>query len=461
MAHACRVPRSVPRVNIVDLSTRRARKEHIDELWHKLKDGRRARSSPSHSGVALQRQIRLQLRGVMSRFRSALRRSELVTAFQIVRNLFFRLHYEKGGYIDNADLLLRFLSKGEPLLRNHPHLTVEATALPTTGSMVTVQHGHEKECPVAWCFTALGVTYRALWAPSEARKCFTKAQSIYRRCGVVGGEIVNAINLADVAWERADLDTAYSHLSEANRLSTQTGNKALRAIVQQDLGLRLAFAAKWNDSTRHLRNALRDSKRDRHRRSIIMAHWTRRDVLFLRWLTTFANPEVSKRLRNVLKSARQHVEKASGLLHFRGVERHRVRIQWLKGVVLLLEGSPAQARRGLYRALRSSRKLALSEFEADIILDLARCEQCLCRLSTAEALAREALDIAIMRGTRLQEIEALLVLGNILGQTGNVGQMRRELSRAMRILNRYGRRKGHLRPAVALRQASVLLRNNR
>jgi hypothetical protein len=83
---------------------------------------------------------------------------------------------------------------------------------------------------------------------------------------------------------------------------------------------------------------------------------------------------------------------------------------WLSAAALVHRADYCDARAGLRRALRWCRELALSEFEADVLLDLARCERDSLRLDKAYRFGQEALDVASRSGRELQRIDAHLVL---------------------------------------------------
>jgi tetratricopeptide (TPR) repeat protein len=453
LAKKCSIRAGVPNGAVIDFSDRKLRLTNAPRLWKMLEEETRI---PEPRKVFLSSTEQSQLRTMRNKFERALSTGQVEEAFLVFRDrLFPLLHYRLGSYLDNADLALNLRlilpQNHEPCSR----VISGPTLRPLTGSAIPFAAEGEHECPMAWTLTALGVTYRALWEASQAKRCFSRAHSIYLHHGIVAGTIVNKINLADIAWECGDLDRAYSLLKDVERSSRDIRDNRLRAIAHQDLGLRLAFAAQWSTSAKHLDRALGLAGSDRHRQAVILSHYARRDLLLLRWLRIKNSPRNARRWKHTAETARDYIDRAYRLFVSGRIERHRVRLMWLSGSLLLRLGNYPSARRLLGRALGYCRDLGLSEFEADILLDLARCERDLGRLKLATELDCEALDLAIRSGRELQRIDAHLVAGFIFLKRGSLRAARLE---ALRSLQGLATSEGsRLRPLVALREARALL----
>ncbi|MEK6374315.1 MAG: tetratricopeptide repeat protein [Acidobacteriota bacterium] len=322
------------------------------------------------------------------------------------RSLFIPLHYRYGDYMANADLLGAYAKVTEtgasPIKGRSPRLL--------TGSVLFGTGAGTSEQPEAWIATARGVTYRATWDIGQATKCFETARRIYESSGDTSGVVLSLINLADVAWESGRITDACAKLQQALELLRREPNRELRAIVHQDLLLRLTYAADFEGAARNRHAALHYRGLNDKRRSIIRANCARQSLLLCRddraargGVATFVSSEFAT-------DARKHAERCAELSGRGQVQRNRVRASWLLGAASLALGRHDDARSELQAALERCRRIAIVEFEADILLSLARCELELKNVLRAAELARAAQRLAAKTQRKLQECDANVLL---------------------------------------------------
>jgi tetratricopeptide (TPR) repeat protein len=399
---------------------------------------------------------RLRLRTAWDAYRAALARRDLNAAFSWLRGpLFVSLHYRHGDYIANADLLSAFRRARGTDARTLPTATGRSTYL-LTGSALQGVRANGSDDPDAWIAMAMGVTYRATWNVDEARRCFDQALDLYEEDGDLTGVIVSLVNQADADWESGATVTACRRLRSALSRLKLGAPRELRAIIHQDLLLRLAYAGEFRAAAQHRRAALSLGGLDRTRRSIIHANCARHYLLRCRadraerrGVTAFVASRHARRVR-------EHAEQAADLITFRSLHRNAVRVKWLLGAGSLALGRHRVARRELMTALDQCQQIASVEFEGDILLSLARCEMETGDAARGQQLAREAHQLAGVTRRTLQQCDATLLLtatSALAGDRRAVHEAMRALLHALRDVENGGT--GH---AVATRELAALRR---
>lgn len=86
---------------------------------------------------------------------------------------------------------------------------------------------------------------------------------------------------------------------------------------------------------------------------------------------------------------------------------------WLLGAAYRVAGQPDEAERHLHEALERCRRINLVEFEADILIDLARLRAATGSAEKAQRLTEEARVIAERSGYVLQGADAHLELARL------------------------------------------------
>lgn len=345
------------------------------------------------------------------RYKEEIASGDLEGAFRrLRRSLFIPLHYQYGDYMANADLLGAYANARRKHGGACPSLVKGRSPRLLTGSTLSGAGCARVEQPDAWIETARGVTYRATWEIGEATECFTSARQIYESAGDTWGVVLSLINLADVAWESGRISACCDMLQEALELLRRHPNGELRAIVHQDLLLRLTYATDFDAAARNKRAALRYGRSNNRRHSIVRANCARQSLLMCRYQRAQSGGVASFVPSRFATSARRHAELCASLSGRGTVQRNRVRASWLLGAASLALGRHDAARRELQTALERCHRIALVEFEGDILISLARCELESGNLFVAARLANEARHLASVTKRKLQECDALVIL---------------------------------------------------
>jgi hypothetical protein len=328
-------------------------------------------------------------------------------AFHLLRrSLFIPLHYRYGDYMANADLLGAYDKVSEP---SAPAIRGKSPRL-LTGSVLRQTGAGTSEPPGAWIATARGVTYRATWDIGEAARWFAIARDIYESSNDTRGVVLSLINLADVAWESGRITDACARLQRALELLRSEPNRELRAIVHQDLLLRLTYAADFAESARNKRAALYYGRLNETRLSIVYANCTRRSLLLCRNDRAGRGGVARFVSSRFAEEASRNAEQCAALSGCGQLQRNRVRASWLLGAASLALGQHDAARSELEATLDRCRRIAIVEFEADILLSLARCELESDHLRLGEELATDARRLARKTQRKLQECDANVLL---------------------------------------------------
>jgi tetratricopeptide (TPR) repeat protein len=334
-------------------------------------------------------------------------------AFEIIHDKLFRpLHYEYGDYRDNIELLRTLFPKSEngeeraPRLSKTSKKTLAMVMLTGTSFLLPEQ----KENPAAWAMNALGISYRACGFPRAAERLFRAANKSRRASG--GGNdilIADLINLADVQWTIGRFRSADENLLQLIDLSATINDQSYKAVGHQDRGLRLAFRGLWSEAEREFDIAMHLAleAEDQKRQAIIYSHRTRKELLLIR-------EKKSSRLADDAKEKALFAAKQSmDLLPSNLVERHYVRALWLLGESHLVNGELAPAEKYLHDALNECSRLDLIEFEAAMLLGIARYQMARGKFEEAKERASTALRIAKRSAFVLDETDAHLLLARL------------------------------------------------
>lgn len=310
-------------------------------------------------------------------------------AYDIMHDrLFAPLHSRFGEYLLNVELLSELFPRGysrPPRLSGRLQKAVVRRI--HAGTMFPPRPGYESAR--VWAMTALGVSYRVGGFPGRSEELLKAANDISERLGDKEGLVVDLINLADAQWTLGHLRSVDENLRRQIGLSKEIGSKSHEAVGHQDLGLRLAFRGRWDESERELEQALRLSREinARHRQAIIWSHKARKELLLTRAESVRSDGDSKRR---ALASANRSLE----LLAPEQIERHHVRAFWLLGEAHLVNGDLARAEQNLSNALAECRGINLVEFEADILLSMAGYHAARGRKKEAAENAEAALKIA-------------------------------------------------------------------
>jgi tetratricopeptide (TPR) repeat protein len=407
--------------------------------------------------VAARRRSIEDLRTLIELCHHAAQSRQYEKAYSVLHDhLFAPVHYRFGEYMLNVELLSALFPGEEsvvPRLPREPGRTAWVRRM-HLGTLYPRRLG--RESPQAWVQTALALSLRASGQPRRALQLIEASRAIHTGIGDVEGLLVDLVNLSDLQWTVGGLRAAEESLREQIQRSRDAGQPLYETVGHQDLGLRLAFMGRWRAADDQFRQALDLSGRDRHRDAIIWAHRARKELMRARMTRLLpVSPAADLEAGRVLQDALDAAREAKRLLGHRLRERHFVRACWLLGAAYRARGDLAQAEPYLQRSLRQCRSINLLEFEAEILLELARTRQEQGRGDEARDLAGEGLLIAQRGPYVLTEADVQLFLAAIACDAGDLGAARGGAERARELARCDG---PPYRYEVAYREAGALLR---
>jgi tetratricopeptide (TPR) repeat protein len=346
--------------------------------------------------------------------------------------LFALLHYQFGEYVLDVELLSAFFPAAGSIA---PRLS----AGPVRTSVFRMHLGtiHPRhladESPRSWILTALGLSLRASGEPLRAMPLFATSRAIDAEIGDIEGLLVDLINLSDVQWEVGALRASEKSLQEQIHRSHEGGKASYEAVAHQDLGLRLAYRGRWVEADEQFQEALELGRSDLHRRAVIWAHRARKELLQVRMALLDAAPGAAHPAagRSLNDAALSAAREARRLLNPKLRERHYVRAFWLLGAAYRVGRDLARAESCLQRSLRQCRSINLLDFEAEILLELARTRRGQGRRDEARDLADEGLLIAQRGGYVLTTADAQFFLATIASDMHDLSAARRYAVQAL------------------------------
>jgi len=330
-------------------------------------------------------------------------------AYKIIHDqLFELLHYKFGNYLVSIELLKALFPYGDNKI---PHLSkrLKKTRVRALHTGTAFPEREGLECEQVWALNALGISYRASGFPRSAVPLFELANSISEKLNDKSNLVVGLINLADVRWTIGAFESVEKSLREQIRLCKEIKDEVHEIVGHQDLGLRLAFMGRWEESDNELNISLdlARKKNDLHRQSIIWAHRSRKELLFARGEKALASQKAA------VEKALTAATTTSKMLNPDQRERHYVRVCWLLGAANLGLSKLDEAELYLNEALLHCRSINLVEFEADILLEMARLKETTGKHSEAIRIVDEVLIITERGGYVLPAADAHLFLAQI------------------------------------------------
>ena len=283
----------------------------------------------------------------------------------------------------------------------------------------------KEERAQAWTLNELANSYGFSGQPARAVSVFQADTDLTEKLGEKTNTAIGLGNLAIQQIAIGALAAAEANLRRRIALCRELGDEYREAIGHQELGRLLAYRGAWVESEEHLASAWGRWKQDN-------------DYVGMGQIQ--ACRCISSLLRHRFKDAREAAIEASNLARqwrygTQVVERDVIITEWLLGAALRAAGPSTVSGRGgldeadrhLTEALTRCRAINLVEFEADILLDLARVRwgQALTpgpspdsgrgeRLrEEAERLAEEALVITERSGYVLQGADVHLFLAEM------------------------------------------------
>jgi tetratricopeptide (TPR) repeat protein len=307
------------------------------------------------------------------------------------------LYYQLGAYQLENDLLRALFPEGEDHLPRLKH-----------------------ESAQAWALNVLASTYGQSGQPRRAVPLFEASNTISEKLGDKRIVAVGLENLTTQQLVIGALRAAETNLLLAIELSREIDDEFEEAIGHQELGRLLACRGADAKSETEFKAALNIEvwRRNRQGCGINWAYRALRELLLLRSTSQSATHDPLSAIppaRRALELADEDARAAYP------VERDYVRAHWMLGAAYRVAGQADEGENHLHEALERCRRINLVEFEADILIDLARLRAATGAPDEAERLAEEAMVITERSGYVLQGADAQLELAKLaLARNDNV-----------------------------------------
>ncbi len=299
------------------------------------------------------------------------------------------LFFQLGAYLLIIDLLRPLFSDGED---RPPRLTDEGDQ--------------------AWTLNMLANSYSLGGQPRRAVPIFEQAIAFCEKQADKGNLAVGLRNMADDQLKIGALRVAEANLRCSTALCRENKKEFDEALGHQELGRLLAYRGAQVESETELATALKMFEEQKHVQ-LQGVGWAYRSLCELLQLRTTA-PSASPNPQMAIDSARRalHLADEAARTSY-PFERDYVRNHWLLGAAHRVAGQADEAERHLNEALERCRRINLVEYEADILLDLARLRAATGAAEEARRLAEEARLIAERSGYVLQGADAHLELARL------------------------------------------------
>ena len=321
------------------------------------------------------------LRPVIELYHHTVRAGLYEDALQLYKSrLTSQLYFQLGAYQVDAELKRALFPDGED---QPPRL--------------------ESKRQQGWVLNDLAATYSMLGRTRQAVVLTEQAVHIREEEGDKRNLAVNLSNLGIEQVSLGELAAAERNFLRSIELS-QEAYKEWEDVGRQELGRTLAFQVRLEEADAELKQALQgfEDQGGSQGAGIVWAYRAQRHLL-------------ADEPRQALEAAEQALafweQTARGKYPH---ERDRVRVEWLLGWAYTALAARAkrnrashltQAEAHLSEALTSCRRIQLVEFEADILLALARWHRLKGDAAQATKLAQEALAIADRCEYRLQQAD--------------------------------------------------------
>jgi hypothetical protein len=257
------------------------------------------------------------------------------------------------------------------------------------------------ESDQAWTLNSLAIAYDKTGQSRNAvgfhRRAGDMAEKDERRDNLAA----SLGNLAESQVLLGELKHAESNLWREIEIDRDIGEESDEAFGHLELGRLLAYIGRHRESDKELGISLDlyAAKDHEHGQCFVWLYWAIRALLM----------DEPKSSLKALDNARNFWQLDAE--HDAPVERELVRILWLSGAAKRRLSDLAGAETDLNEALSRCRRIRLVEFEADILLEMAKLQHQKAACNNAEliiqakGLTSEALDIADRCEYRLQQAD--------------------------------------------------------
>jgi tetratricopeptide (TPR) repeat protein len=335
------------------------------------------------------------LNPVIELYHHTVRAGQYDEARTLYRDRLDPLYYQLGAYQLIIDLMRALLPDGED---RPPRLKDQSAQ--------------------SWTLNELANSYSLSGQPRRAAPLFEASNDIDEKRGDKTGVAIGLGNVAQQQLVIGTLRSAEANLRHRMALCREIKDEFNEAIGRKELGRLLAYRGAYAESETELAAALKMNEKGGAVQSqgVAWAYRAFRELLLLRSLPQSAICN----LQSAIAPARRALELADETARtIHPVERDYVRAHWLLGAAHRVAGEHDEAERHLHEALDRCRRINLVEFEADILIDLARLRAATGGAEEAQRLAEDALVIAERSGYVLQGADARLELAKLAFARGD------------------------------------------
>ncbi len=253
---------------------------------------------------------------------------------------------------------------------------------------------------------------------------YEQHNAIQKRQGKKKHWAIGLENLAYMAQLHiGDLQAAGANLRRTIALCQEIGDEFYEAVGHMELGRLLVYRGDWGAAAAALDQALElfEKNSNIQPQGIVWAYRALSALLRTRSPQT-SNQQRVELAATALAAAQREIALADKWQEEVGRPNARdyVRAHWLLGAAHRLIPDLSQSDHHLSEALRRCRAINLGEFEANILLDLARLRRDQDDLPEAHRLAEDARTIATRSGYVLQGADIHLFLAELAQAAGNL-----------------------------------------
>ncbi len=250
----------------------------------------------------------------------------------------------------------------------------------------------EEESDRAWVLNALANAYSLSGQPRRAVQLLEKQIAIRKKGGISKSVAVGLGNLAQQQLVIGSLKFSESNLQQNIDLDKKIRDKFWESVGHQELGYLYSYCGEWDKAEQEITVAITLQEEIGHvqAQSISWAYRTFCNILMFR-NTTHSKVSNPKSIIGFAQYALELVEETKRTIM--NVPKDFIRINWLLGIAYRLDRQLDIAEHHLREALMQSHAINLVEFEANILVDLARLRYDQKNCEEAKSLVDEALSI--------------------------------------------------------------------
>lgn len=270
-----------------------------------------------------------------------------------------------------------------------------------------------KEVNQAWALNALAISYTVSGQPRNAVRLYALTNTLNEKQGNKESIAIGLGNIASSQIVLGELAAAETNLQRSIELLHEIGAKRGESIWHLELGRLLVYRSAFDEAAGELEILTRYWERTSDSQAICVGE------------TYYA---LRALLMNDARAALVAVQHASEFWKVYAeeiypIERDLVRIEWLWGAALVMEGKDLNAANAhLTEALTRCRRINLVDLEPDILLAWARWYRARGTGREALAYAEEALAIADRCEYRLAQAAIHNFLGRVALEAGERGK---------------------------------------